>query len=132
MEIDQHPVPVARRHAGLGRVDVGVHPGDPGVPFQGRKQDLLPGQIARHEGRHAVLLAQHGRVLHVFQMLGQIRFALWAQEARNGNRHGGRVHRPVGVDADGGRGRTLRLQRRGGQANGAEPHSQGQQQLSEP
>ena len=86
VQVDQHPVLVARADPLLGRIDIGMHAADVSVfPIHGVEL-MLACQIAGEQRRDAILLDQHFGTLNLKQVIAQIRLALRAQET--GDRDG--------------------------------------------
>ena len=100
MQVDQHPLAVLLCNPGLRGIVVDRH-----APQHGRhppvgKQRILALQIGLHEHRHAVVLHQHRRLLHLAQVVGDIGLRRGTEHA--GHRHGHRrnMHRAIAIDDD--------------------------------
>ena len=95
---DQHAILVALRHALRRPIVVDVDAADPGVFDRGRKQGPHAHDIGIEEHRIAVDPPLQLRRLVLPQMLDHPGPAFGAQIGRDGNRHGGHVHRSIRVD----------------------------------
>ena len=96
VQIDEHAISILGRDAVARGVDVGVHAADRGLFTVDGKQLALPRDVPREKRRHAVLLDEHLGPLQIAEVLGEIRFAFEAQEARHGHACAGMCTVPSG------------------------------------
>ena len=84
MKVDQHSLFVLCGNPTLRCVVVHMHARDFLVLLFNRKQFIVACYVWLHKSRHAGILLQDFRILHVFEMLREICFGSRTQERRNG------------------------------------------------